>query len=112
MAAQRQLIQVAKWGLGLGLGAFVADQSIFDVDGGEAVVMFDRFRGILDEPYEEGTHFKLPFTVRRNVGVNFNRRGKLDSRFALEHRYKNPIISISDLVLDRSPRTREQKTCR
>ena len=64
MAAQRQLIQVAKWGLGLGLGAFVADQSIFDVDGGEAVVMFDRFRGILDEPYEEGTHFKLPFTVQ------------------------------------------------
>jgi len=61
MAAQRQLIQLAKWGLGLGVTGFMADQALFDVDGGEAVVMFDRFRGVLSDTYGEGTHFKIPF---------------------------------------------------
>lgn len=61
MAAQRQLIQLAKAGLGLGIAGFALDQSLFDVDGGERVVMFDRFRGVLPNTYGEGTHFKLPF---------------------------------------------------
>ena len=31
------------------------------MDGGERVVMFDRFRGILEETVDEGTHFLIPW---------------------------------------------------
>ena len=34
---------------------------IFNVDPGCRGVMFDRFRGVLDEVYDEGTHLKIPF---------------------------------------------------
>jgi len=61
MAAQRTLINIAKGGLVLGVGGFMLDQSLFDVNGGERVVMFDRFRGVLPDVYGEGTHFKMPF---------------------------------------------------
>jgi len=61
MAAQRALINIAKGGLVLGVGGFILDQSLFDVNGGERVVMFDRFRGVLPDVYGEGTHFKMPF---------------------------------------------------
>jgi len=61
MAAQRALINIAKGGLVLGVGGFILDQSLFDVNGGERVVMFDRFRGVLPDVYGEGTHLKMPF---------------------------------------------------
>lgn len=34
---------------------------VLAVDAGERVVMFDRFRGVLDEVYGEGTWFKIPW---------------------------------------------------
>eukprot|EP00939_MAST-03C_sp_MAST-3C-sp1_P003668 g3668.t1 len=61
MALQRQLITLAKVSLAGGLGIATANEALFDVDGGECVVMFDRFRGVLPQVYEEGTHFKIPF---------------------------------------------------
>jgi len=61
MALQRQLITLAKVSLAGGLGLAVANESLFDVDGGECVVMFDRLRGVLPNTYGEGTHFKIPF---------------------------------------------------
>jgi regulator of protease activity HflC (stomatin/prohibitin superfamily) len=33
----------------------------FAVDGGERAVMFDRFRGVLDDVYGEGTHVMVPW---------------------------------------------------
>ena len=37
------------------------------VDGGERVVLFDRFRGVLPKTVKEGTHFKIPFIQVRDT---------------------------------------------
>ena len=37
------------------------------VDGGERAVMYDRIRGVLDEPVGEGTHFRLPWLQTPNI---------------------------------------------
>ena len=34
---------------------------LYDVDGGQRAVIFDKFRGIQPEVKPEGTHFKIPF---------------------------------------------------
>ena len=57
------------------------------VDGGERVVIFDRFRGVLDSVSGEGTHFLIPwvqkpvfFSIRskpRNVPVVTGSKGTL-----------------------------------
>jgi len=44
-----------------GLGIMGLNSMIFNVDPGCRGVMFDRFRGVLDEVYDEGTHLKIPF---------------------------------------------------
>lgn len=51
--------------LGAGIiGLSALQQTIYDVDGGEAAIMFDQFRGVLDTVKGEGTHFKVPFIQR------------------------------------------------
>lgn len=55
------LLNIAKASLGLGLAGITLQECLFDVDGGERVVMFDRFRGVLPDVYGEGTHFRIPF---------------------------------------------------
>jgi len=47
-------------GLGLTGVGLIADQVLFDVDGGERAVMFDKTRGILPDVLGEGTHFRIP----------------------------------------------------
>ncbi len=37
------------------------------VDGGERAVIYDRIRGVLDEPVGEGTHFRVPWLQSPNV---------------------------------------------
>ncbi|KAJ7550812.1 hypothetical protein O6H91_07G119500 [Diphasiastrum complanatum] len=54
------LNNVAKVAIGLGLGGTLLNASLFTVDGGEQAVIFDRFRGVLDETVGEGTHFLIP----------------------------------------------------
>ncbi|XP_076901584.1 prohibitin-4, mitochondrial-like [Bidens hawaiensis] len=45
----------------VGLGAAIAAESAFyTVDGGERAVLFDRFRGVLDDTVGEGSHFLIP----------------------------------------------------
>jgi len=44
-----------------GAGVFVTSECLFNVDGGERVVIFDRFRGIVPQVKGEGTHFKIPY---------------------------------------------------
>eukprot|EP01025_Chloroclados_australasicus_P044483 TRINITY_DN48248_c0_g1_i1.p1 TRINITY_DN48248_c0_g1~~TRINITY_DN48248_c0_g1_i1.p1 ORF type:complete len:302 (-),score=38.92 TRINITY_DN48248_c0_g1_i1:238-1101(-) len=60
-AAVRLLGNVATYAAGLGLAGSVLSLTLFTVDGGERAVMFDRFRGILQDTYTEGTHFKVPW---------------------------------------------------
>lgn len=51
MAAQLQsaLRATGTIALGVGVTAWVGGQCLYNVDGGERVVIFDRFRGILPE---------------------------------------------------------------
>ena len=37
------------------------------VDGGEAAIIYDRFRGVLEKPTGEGTHFMIPWVQTPNV---------------------------------------------
>eukprot|EP00039_Didymoeca_costata_P018318 m.333029 g.333029 ORF g.333029 m.333029 type:complete len:274 (-) comp17049_c0_seq1:31-852(-) len=48
-------------GFGFAGAAFVADQILFDVDGGEAAVIFDKISGVQDKVLGEGMHFRIPF---------------------------------------------------
>jgi prohibitin 1 len=43
-----------------GTGAFVVNECLYNVDGGERVVIFDRFNGVLPKVIGEGTHFRIP----------------------------------------------------
>ncbi|KAI3883037.1 hypothetical protein MKX03_003462 [Papaver bracteatum] len=45
----------------LGLGATTVNSSLYTVDGGQKDVLFDRFRGVLDETVGEGNHFLIPW---------------------------------------------------
>ncbi|KAL5581307.1 hypothetical protein UlMin_013749 [Ulmus minor] len=60
-AAVSFLTNVARAAFGLGLGATVLNSSLYTVDGGQRAVLFDRFRGVIDEPVGEGTHFLIPW---------------------------------------------------
>ncbi|KAK9117463.1 hypothetical protein Sjap_016410 [Stephania japonica] len=55
------LTSVARVAFGLGAGASILNASLYTVDGGERAVLFDRFRGVLDETVGEGTHFLIPW---------------------------------------------------
>lgn len=55
------LIRLAQASAGLGLAGFIASESIFDVDGGHGVVLFDKLRGVIQKPYGQGTHLMIPF---------------------------------------------------
>ncbi|CAO2829817.1 unnamed protein product [Amaranthus hypochondriacus] len=55
------LTNIAKAAFGLGLGLTAVSSSLYTVDGGEKAVLFDRFRGVLDETVGEGTHFLVPW---------------------------------------------------
>lgn len=60
-AAVSFLTNVARVAFGLGLGATVLNSSLYTVDGGQRAVLFDRFRGVIDETVGEGTHFLIPW---------------------------------------------------
>ncbi|XP_042515632.1 prohibitin-3, mitochondrial-like [Macadamia integrifolia] len=59
-AAVSFLTNLARAAFSLGVGATVLNSSLYTVDGGERAVLFDRFRGVLDETVGEGTHFLIP----------------------------------------------------
>lgn len=60
-AAVSFLTNLARTAFGLGLGATVLNSSLYTVDGGQRAVLFDRFRGVIDETVGEGTHFLIPW---------------------------------------------------
>lgn len=58
--AETMLKLVSRLGLaaaGLGL---INETCLYDVDGGQRAVMFDKFRGVLPDVIGEGTHFRIP----------------------------------------------------
>ncbi|KAA0057862.1 prohibitin-3 [Cucumis melo var. makuwa] len=60
-AAVSFLTNIARAAFGLGAAASVLNASLYTVDGGERAVLFDRFRGVIDETVGEGTHFLIPW---------------------------------------------------
>ncbi|XP_028753018.1 prohibitin-3, mitochondrial-like [Neltuma alba] len=63
-AAASFLTNIARAAFGLGAAATVLNSSLYTVDGGQRAVLFDRFRGILDETVGEGTHFLIPWVQK------------------------------------------------
>ncbi|CCF56721.1 hypothetical protein KAFR_0B04250 [Kazachstania africana CBS 2517] len=45
----------------LGSGAFLLQQSLFNVDGGHRAIVYSRINGVSSRIYNEGTHFILPW---------------------------------------------------
>ncbi|ESQ46882.1 hypothetical protein EUTSA_v10027882mg [Eutrema salsugineum] len=66
-AAVSFLSNLAKAAFGLGTAATVLNSSLFTVDGGERAVLFDRFRGVMDQTVGEGTHFLIPFLQKPHI---------------------------------------------
>ncbi|KAK2969794.1 hypothetical protein RJ640_028074 [Escallonia rubra] len=60
-AAVSFLTNLARAAFGLGAGATVLGASLYTVDGGQRAVLFDRFRGVIDDTVGEGTHFLIPW---------------------------------------------------
>lgn len=60
-AAVSFLTNVARAAFGLGVGATILNSSLYTVDGGQRAVLFDRFRGVIDDTIGEGTHFLIPW---------------------------------------------------
>src|SRR3954468_10292756 len=48
-------------GIPMIVGAFLFQQSIYDVKGGTRAVIFDRYSGVKDTVVNEGTHFLIPW---------------------------------------------------
>ncbi|OVA17563.1 Prohibitin [Macleaya cordata] len=60
-AAVSFLTNVARAAFTLGVGGALLNSSLYTVDGGQRAVLFDRFRGVLDDTVDEGTHFLIPW---------------------------------------------------
>ncbi|XP_047147626.1 prohibitin-3, mitochondrial-like, partial [Vigna umbellata] len=63
-AAVSFLTNLARSAFGLGVAATALSSSLYTVDGGQRAVLFDRFRGILDDTVGEGTHFLIPWVQK------------------------------------------------
>lgn len=58
---QRLLSRVGALGVGLATIGATINSTLYNVDGGERAVLFDRFRGVLPTVSGEGTHFLIPW---------------------------------------------------
>jgi prohibitin 1 len=58
--AANVLGSIAKVSVGLGVLGWGMQEALYNVDGGERAVIFDRFRGVLDDIKGEGTHIRIP----------------------------------------------------
>ncbi|CAL5201149.1 unnamed protein product [Lathyrus oleraceus] len=63
-AAASILNNIARFAFGLGAAATAVNSSLYTVDGGQRAVLFDRFRGILEQSIGEGTHFLIPWVQK------------------------------------------------
>ena len=63
----RGLSSLAKYAAVVGVGGSALAASLYNVDGGERAVLFDRFRGVLPEASDEGTHFLVPWVQTAHI---------------------------------------------
>mmetsp|Transcript_2249 Transcript_2249/g.6942 ORF Transcript_2249/g.6942 Transcript_2249/m.6942 type:complete len:284 (-) Transcript_2249:231-1082(-) len=63
----RGLSSLAKYAAVVGVGGSALAASLYNVDGGERAVLFDRFRGVLPEAIEEGTHILVPWVQTAHI---------------------------------------------
>ncbi|XP_026747925.1 protein l(2)37Cc-like [Trichoplusia ni] len=56
--------RLAQMGVGVALIGGVANNALYNVDGGERAVIFDRFSGINEAVVGEGTHFIIPWVQK------------------------------------------------
>lgn len=99
------LNRLAGIGIGLAVTGAVVNSTLYNVDGGERAVIFDRFRGVLGTASGEGTHFLVPwvqkpiiFSIRskpRNVPVVTGSRDlqNVDITLRLLFRPKETMLS-------------------
>lgn len=59
-AAANALMRLAKGAAAFGVVGSAVSSAMYDVDGGEQAVIFDRLRGVLDTTSGQGTHFLVP----------------------------------------------------
>jgi prohibitin 1 len=64
MAAQKILGRLGQIGIGLAIAGGVAQSALYNVDGGQRAVIFDRFTGVKPDITGEGTHFLIPWIQR------------------------------------------------
>jgi len=62
--AQRMFNSLTKLGVGVALAASVANSALYNVDGGQRAVIFDRFTGVKPVVVGEGTHFLIPWVQK------------------------------------------------
>ena len=62
--AQQLLNRIGQLGIGLALAGSVGSQALYNVDGGQRAVIFDRFTGIKEIVSGEGTHFIIPWVQK------------------------------------------------
>jgi len=55
---------LTKIGVGLAITGGVVQSALYNVDGGQRAVIFDRFRGVQEEVVGEGTHFIIPWVQK------------------------------------------------
>ena len=73
-------------GLSMIATGLIGTKFVFVVDGGERVVLFNKFKGLKPQVYNEGMHFKIPF-------VEEPKHMEIRSRFRLV----NTTTGTSDL---------------
>lgn len=59
--AKGLLTKLATGAIAFGMAGSVVNSALYTVDGGHKAVLFDRFRGVLEETSGEGTHFLIPW---------------------------------------------------
>lgn len=64
---------IIKAAIGAGILLYAGSQSIFNVEGGHSAVVFNKFSGVKQTVYGEGTHFIIPWLERAEI---YNVRAK------------------------------------
>jgi len=55
---------LSKLGIGIAVTGGVLQSALYNVDGGQRAVIFDRFRGVQNDVVGEGTHFIIPWVQK------------------------------------------------
>ncbi|GFY83077.1 prohibitin 3 [Actinidia rufa] len=93
------LTYLARAAGGLWLGGAAISSSLYTVDGGERAVIFDRFRGILDDTAGEGTHLLVPWLQKAFIFDIRTRPHTFSSASGTKDLQMNVLPSIGNEVL-------------